>query len=65
MPVPPASPQDAHAAVVFLCLIIGCILARFWRTALLVILGAALALAVYGTVVGIDTVSSFMTAHHR
>jgi hypothetical protein len=65
MPVPPASPQDAHAAVVVLSVIIGCILARFWRTALLVILGAALALAVYGTVVGIDTVSSFIAAHHQ
>jgi hypothetical protein len=65
MPVPPASPQDAHAAVVVLIIIVACILVRFWRTALLVILVAAIALVVYGTVVGIDGVSSLVTAHHR
>jgi hypothetical protein len=39
--------------------------AIYWRTTVKVILIVALALAVYGTVVGIDTVTSVLAAHHH
>jgi hypothetical protein len=65
MPAPPANPQDTATAIALLVAFAVCVCAVYWRTALKVILIAALALAVYGTVVGIDTVTSVLAAHHR
>jgi hypothetical protein len=42
-----------------------CFCAVYWRTALRVILIAAIALAVYGAIIGIDGLSSLLSAHHR
>jgi hypothetical protein len=65
MPVPPASPQDAQAAIAVLAAIAAGLCVAYWRTVLRVILIALLALAVYGAVVGIHGVSSLMAAHHH
>ena len=65
MPVPPTNPQDAQAAIVVLAAITASLCVAYWRTALRVILIALLALAVYGAVVGIHSVSSLMAAHHH
>jgi hypothetical protein len=64
MPVPPSNPQETQAAVAVLILITACLCAVYWRTALRVILIAVIALAVYGTVVGVDGVSALVHAHH-
>ena len=63
MPAPPASPQDTATATAMLVAFAICLCAVYWRLALKVILIATLALAVYGTVVGVDTVTSVL--HHR
>jgi len=65
MPVPPSNPQETQAVVAVLIIVGACICAVYWRTALRVMLIAAIALAVYGSVVGIDAVTSLMAAHHR
>jgi hypothetical protein len=65
MPVPPSSPQDSQAAIAIVIAIAACISVAYWRIALRVILIAVIALAVYGTVVGIHGVSSLIAAHHR
>jgi hypothetical protein len=60
-----SSQQDTAAAIALLAAFAVCLCAVYWRTALKVILIAALALVVYGTVVGIDTVISVLAAHHH
>jgi len=65
MPVPTSNPQDTQAVIAVVIAIAACLGAVYWRTALRVILIAAIALAVYGTVVGIDGVTSLISAHHR
>jgi hypothetical protein len=64
MPVPPSSPQETQAAVAVVIVVVATVCAVYWRIALRIILIAAIALAAYGTVVGVDGVSSLMTAHH-
>jgi hypothetical protein len=65
MPASPSNPQDTQAAVAFLIIFAACLCAVYWRIALRVILIAAIALAIYGTIVGVDGVSSLVSAHHR
>jgi hypothetical protein len=65
MPVPSANPQDAHAAITFLIIIGSLICVRYWRTALVAVVVAAIALAIYGTIVGADVVTSVMSSHHK
>jgi hypothetical protein len=65
MPIPPANPQDTQAAIAVLAAIAAGFCVAYWRTVLRVILIALLALAVYGAIVGIHSVSSLMAAHHH
>jgi hypothetical protein len=62
MPIPPASPDDTHAAIAVMVFIAVSVCAAYWRTALRVCLVAAVAIAVYGTIVGIEYASSLVTA---
>lgn len=63
MSVPPTSPQDTQAAIAVLLLIGAACCVVYWRTALRIILILVIALAVYGTVIGVGDVRSLLTAH--
>jgi hypothetical protein len=65
MPVPPSNPQDTLAAIAAAIIIGAVICARYWRTVLVAAVIAMIALTVWGTVVGIDAVTSLMGAHRR
>jgi hypothetical protein len=65
MPAPPNNPHDTATAIAMIVAFAVCLSVIYWRTAVKVILIAALALAVYGTVVGIDTVTSVLAPHHH
>jgi hypothetical protein len=65
MPVPPTNAHDTQAVVAVMIIIAACICAVYWRTALRVMLILTIALAVYGSVVGIDAVTALISAHHR
>lgn len=65
MPAPPNDPHDTATAIAMIVAFIVCLSAIYWRTAVKVILIAALALTIYGTVVGIDTVTWVLAAHHH
>jgi hypothetical protein len=62
MSVPPSNPQDTQAVIAILILVGAGLCAVYWRTALRVIVIGAIALVVYGTITGVDTVSSLL--HH-
>jgi hypothetical protein len=65
MPVPPSNTEDTQAIIGILIAIAAYLLVTHWRTTLRVILVVAIALAMYGAVVGIDGATSLMTPHHQ
>jgi hypothetical protein len=62
MPIPPANPNDTQAAIAVVVFIAVSVCAAYWRTALRVVLVAAVAIAVYGLVLGIEYASTLVTA---
>ena len=58
MPVPPSNPQDTHIVISFLIVLAACLCVRYWSTALRVLIVAAVALAVYGAIVGFEGLKS-------
>lgn len=64
MPAPPDNPQDTAAVIALLITFTVCLCAVYWRTALKVLLIAALAFAVFSAVFCLDVVISALAAHH-
>lgn len=64
-PLPPSNPQDSHAAIVFLIVLAACLCVRYWTIALRVLLIAAIALAVYGAIAGVQGLESLTTPSHH
>jgi hypothetical protein len=65
MPVPPSNPPNPQAAIAIVIAVAAFLSVVYWRIAIRVILIAVIALAVYGTVIGLHGVSSLLSAHHR
>jgi hypothetical protein len=65
MSVPPSNPQDTQAVIAVLLVITACLCVVYWRTALRVIVIGAIALAIYGTVVGVDAMTSLLASHRH
>jgi hypothetical protein len=64
MPVPTSNPQDTQALIAVVIILGSVICVRYWRTMLLMVVIAAIGLAVYGTIVGVDVVTSVIV-HHK
>jgi hypothetical protein len=65
MPVPVSDPQGTQAAIGFLVILAAVLCVVYWRIALRVLLVAAIALIVIGTIIGSHDLSSVMSVHHR
>jgi hypothetical protein len=65
MHVPPNNANGTAAAIAVLIAIAAWIGMRYWRTALRVIVVVLIALAVYGVVVGIDTMTPQVANHNH
>jgi hypothetical protein len=64
MLIPPSNPSN-QAAIAVIVFIAVSVCAAYWRTVLRVILIAGVAVAVYGTIVGVQEVSALVAAHHH
>ena len=64
MPAPPNNPQDTAAVIALLITVAVCLCVAYWRTALKVLLIAALAFAVFSAVFCLDVVISALATHH-
>jgi hypothetical protein len=62
-PMPTGNPHDAQAAIAVLIAISTCFCVTYWRTVVRVLIIAAIALAVFGTVIAIEGVRSLMEPH--
>jgi hypothetical protein len=63
MLIPSSNPSN-QAAIAVTVFIAVSVCAAYWRTALRVVLIAAVAIAVYGTIVGIQYVSALVASLH-
>lgn len=63
MPVPPSNPQDIQTAIAVL--VAACLCVAYWRITLRLIVIVAIALAIFGAVIGIHGVTSVLVQHRR
>lgn len=60
MPVPPSDPQATHVVIAALIVLGAGLCARYWGTALRLILIIVVALAIYGAVTGFEGLTSLI-----
>ena len=63
MSMPPATTQDAHAAIAAVLVVAAVLCVFYWRMALKIFVIVAIVLVIYGTIVGFDEVKSLLTSH--